>query len=260
MPTPPPLPVDEVDGQLRGWKFAEVRGVDSPRVYPSGKYWRRGYEHRHTATAECHRASHVAPAVDCTCGFHAVPELDELTDVTEHHPRSVVLEVELGGTVVEHERGMRGEQQTVLAVLFPCRCDRCRRPATHVRRAKVWHSVCSRCAERAPHQVLSRADATALLGVDVGFTPVTTPVAPNRVMHAVRSLTVTALMTVCAVLASRVTPPLWIMAALVAGVLITACLAGGVLRSRLPRTRERLFLAQCLCLTLGSLLVIAATP
>lgn len=260
MSTIPHLPVEEIDEPLRGWKFAEVRGADSPRVHPSGKYWRRGYDHRHTATAECHRSSHIAPEPGCTCGFYAVPDLDELTDVTEHHPRSVVLEVELGGTVVEHERGMRGEQQTVLAMLFPGHCDRCRRPATHVRRGKVWHSVCSRCADRTPHEVISRADATAMLGVDVGFTPVTAPVAPNRTMHAVRSLSMVVLMTVCAVLAMRVTSPVWVMTALAAGLLTTAGLAAGVLRTRLPRTRETLFQAQCLCLALGSLLVIAATP
>lgn len=260
MSTLPHLPIDEIDEPLRGYKFAEVRGVDTPRVHPSGKYWRRGYEHRHTATAECHRSTHIAPEVDCTCGFYAVPELDELTDVTEHHPRSVVLEVELGGTVVEHERGMRGEQQTVLAMLFPGHCDRCRRPATHVRRGKVWHSVCARCADRTPHDVISRADATALLGVDVGFTPVTAPVAPQRTMHAVRSFSLVALMVVCMMVSMRVTPPMWMLAGLAAGVLATVGLAIGVLRTRLPRTREALFQAQCLCLALGSLLVIAATP
>ena len=254
------LPIDESDEPLRGYTFAEVRGTHSPRVHPSGKYWRRGYEHRHTATAECHRAGHIAPTVDCTCGFYAVPELHELTDVTEHHPRSVVLEVELAGTVVEHERGMRGEQQTVLAMLFPGHCDRCRRPATHLRRGKVWHSVCGNCATRAPDDVVSRADATALLGVDVGFTPVTAPVAPRRIMHAVRSFSLVMLMAVCLMVSLRVAPPVWMLAALVAGVLGTAALAVGVVVTRLPRTREALFQAQCLCLALGSLLVIAATP
>ena len=254
------LPIDEIDEPLRGYKFAEVRGTHSPRVHPSGKYWRRGYEHRHTATAECHRAGHIAPTVDCTCGFYAVPDLHELTDVTEHHPRSVVLEVELAGTVVEHERGMRGEQQTVLAMLFPGHCDRCSRPATHLRRGKVWHSVCGDCATRTPDDVVSRADATALLGVEVGFTPVTAPVAPRRIMHAVRSFSLVMLMAVCLMVSLRVAPPVWMLAALVAGVLGTAALAVGVVVTRLPRTREALFQAQCLCLALGSLLVIAATP
>ena len=254
------LPIDEIDEPLRGYKFAEVRGTHAPRVHPSGKYWRRGYEHRHTATAECHRAGHIAPTVDCTCGFYAVPDLHELTDVTEHHPRSVVLEVELAGTVVEHERGMRGEQQTVLAMLFPGHCDRCRRPATHLRRGKVWHSVCDGCARRTPDDVVSRADATALLGVDVGFTAVTAPVAPRRTMHAVRSLSLVILMFVCMMVSLRVAPPMWMVGVLVSGVLGTAALAVGVVITRLPRTREALFQAQCLCLALGSLLVIAATP
>ena len=66
------LPIDEIDEPLRGYKFAEVRGTRSPRVHPSGKYWRRGYEHRHTATAECHPAGHTAPTVACTAGLSAV--------------------------------------------------------------------------------------------------------------------------------------------------------------------------------------------
>ena len=250
------LPIDEVDEPLRGYKFAEVRGARHPQVHPSGKFWRRAYDHREPATAVCHRRGHIAPDVECTCGFHAVQDLHTLPDVTEHHEHMVVLEVELGGTVIEHEQGLRGEQQTVLAMRFPDACTRCRRPATHLQPGRVWRSVCADCTG---HRAVSRADATAPFGVDVSFTA-PAPRRSQRVMEAVRGFSMVVLMLVCTIYATKVSPPPAFMALMGGLVALTLGLAVATAASRLPRQRESLFILQSVTLFLSSMLLIAITP
>jgi len=255
----PSLPIHESSDSIRGFKFADVRGKDEPHIHPSGRFWRRMYEHREPTRAECHRRNHAAPEVDCTCGFHAVTNLHELPAITEHHSRSVVLEVEFGGTVIEHDHGMRGEQQTVLAVLFPSTCGRCGAPATALRRGRLWRSSCDACARREPAKAVSRADATALFGVEIGFQDVTPTRTPGRSMHLLRACSMVALMTVCAIAAFRAEAAGWVPVVISASVLATLALALGVARAGSPRARESLFQVQCLCLTACSILLLATT-
>lgn len=249
------LPIDEVNEPLRGFKFAEVRGARTPRVHPSGRYHRHAYEHRDTATAVCHRRQlrrHAAPDVDCTCGFYAVTDPSALPTVTEHHPDMVLLEVELAGTVIEHEAGLRGEHQIVLGAFFPGECHRCRRPATLVQPGDVWRSVCAGCGDSG----LNPADATALLGLDVGFSRARAADMPKRALHTARTFLVCVLMTVCAIVGQRATQGVAFAAAMVGGVVATFVCAALGLTTRRPRRRETWFQAQCLTLTLASLLVI----
>lgn len=254
------LPVVETDEPLRGYKYADVRGADAPRIFPSGKYWKRTYEHRDTAAAVCHRKGHAAPSLDCECGFHAVPQLHDLPAVTEHHGRSVVLEVELGGTVVEHERGLRGEYQTVLGLYFPASCERCSAPATHLRRGRVWSSVCGTCAAARPHRTVSRADATALFGVEVGFVDAHRTRHFKRTVHRLRAAAMIVLIAVAAVYARRVPSAWWLLGGLAVLGAVTTALTAVTFATRFPRTRDSLFQAQCLCLAAASMLLIAATP
>lgn len=254
------LPVVETDEPLRGYKYADVRGTEAPRIFPSGKYWNRTYEHRDTTAAVCHRHHHAAPSLDCECGFHAVPHLEHLPDVTEHHGRSVVLEVELAGTVVEHERGLRGEYQTVLGVYFPATCERCDAPATHLRRGRVWSSVCAECAAARPQGIVSRADATALFGVEVGFLDAHRTRHFKRTIHRLRAAAMIALVAVAAVFARRAPSSWWLAGGLAVLGTVTTALAAVTFVTRFPRTRDSLFQAQCVCLAMASLLLIAATP
>ena len=250
------LPIDEVDEPLRGFKFAEVRGTYTPRIHPSGRYRRHAYEHRESATAVCHRRTtgHIAPHVDCTCGFYAVTDPHALPEVTEHYPDMVLLEVELAGTVIEHEAGLRGEQQIVLGAFFPGECHRCRRPATHVQPGDTWRSVCTGCGDGG----LNPADATALLGVDVGFSRVPSAGMPKRAMHTARTFLMCVLMTVFAIVGQRAHAGVAMALAMVAGVVATFVFAAFGLTTRQPRRRETWFQAQCLALTLASLLVVLA--
>ncbi|MFZ4721009.1 MAG: hypothetical protein ACOYMR_16400 [Ilumatobacteraceae bacterium] len=253
-----PLPIDVVDEPLRAFKFAELRGGDLPRFHPSGRYRRHPYPHDRVATAVCHRQHHPAPTVDCECGFHAVSDPASLPEVTDHHPHMVLLEVELDGMIVEHESGMRAEQQRILGVFFPEGCASCRRHATHVLPGRVWRSLCADCAAGRP-AALSRADATARLGVDVGFSSFVPARMPKRAMHAVRAASMVALMVVCAVLSRRAHPGAPVTATMVALVAAAVALAVGILTTRLTRRRETLFQLQCLCLTAGSFAIILST-
>ena len=247
------LPIDEIDEPLRAFKFAEVRGAVRPRVHPSGKFWKRAYDHREPATAVCHRrGGHAAPSLECSCGFHAVTDLHTLPEVTEHHEHMVVLEVELGGTVIEHEHGIRGEQQTVLAMRFPESCTRCHRPATHLQPGRVWRSVCSDCSRR---RSLNRADATAVFGVDVSFTA-PTPKKSQRKMEIVRGFSMVVLMLVCALFAPRASSAPAMVVAMSSLVVTSLGLAVATATSRLPRTRETMFILQSMTLFLSSMLLI----
>ncbi len=248
------LPIDEIDEPLRAYKFAEVRGTTRPQVHPSGKFWRRAYDHREPATAVCHRrGGHAAPSVECSCGFHAVTEMHTLPDVTEHHEHMVVLEVELGGTVIEHEQGYRGEQQTVLAMRFPETCTHCRRQATHLQPGRVWRSVCTDCSGR---RAVNRADATAIFGVDVSFTA-PAPKKSQRVLETVRGFSMVVLMMVCAMFATKVSPPLALVVVFGGMVAVSLGLAIATAASRLPRSRESMFILQSVTLFLSSMLLIA---
>ena len=253
-----PLPVDVVDEPLRAFKFAELRGgAQHPRLHPSGRYRTHPYTHRGVAVAECHRHHHRAPQVACECGFHGVDDPRSLPDVTDHHPHMVLLEVEFSGTVVEHEHGMRAGEQRILAVLFPHDCARCGEPADHVVPGRVWRSQCGTCAARTAG-ALSRPDATAVLGVDVGFSPLVPAQMPKRAMHTLRAASMVVLMAVCALASRRVHPAAVVVAVMVALVAAAVGLAVGILTTRLTRRRETLFQLQCLCLIAGSMVIVLA--
>lgn len=68
---------------------------------------------------------HEAPALHCTCGFHAVPvDVEPWDEGTSF----VTLMVELSGTVIEHERGYRSQHQRVVECRVPA-CPYCGRQA-----------------------------------------------------------------------------------------------------------------------------------
>ena len=247
------LPLVETDEPLLGFKYAELRGRRSPRMYPSGRFWRRPYEHRHAARAECHRRRHPAPALDCSCGFHAVQAVTDLPEVTDHHARHVVLRVEFSGTVVEHERGLRGEQQTVLGVLFPGACARCGAPANRVLRDRVWASVCPECAARMGRRALTRADAASLLGVDVDFAPVAAHRPPRRVVPLLREVAVIAGSIALAWTTLRAGGGSRLQSVAVGQAAMVVTLGLGWGQLTLPRSRELLFRGQCGVIVAASL-------
>lgn len=248
---------------LRAVKVAEIRGGLTPRMHPAGRYWRRTYEHATPTRAQCHRRDHVAPAIDCTCGFHAVDEATELRRVAKVFADSVLLDVELAGTIVEHERGYRAGTQQVYGVRFSGSCWRCGALAALVQPGRLWRPMCDACAERSRARrrpVLSRAEATAMLGVDVDFGALPVEPARSRWIGGLRAFAMWLLCVVCLVALQRV--PWHGVATIGCAITISASFAALVATATVRTTRchETLFVLQCACLTAAAVLLMIATP
>jgi hypothetical protein len=72
---------------------------------------------------------HRAPSWRCTCGYYAMGDAAALRSAWERigiDSDWALLEVELTGRVIEHDRGWRGQRQSVLAAVWDDRCSRCR--------------------------------------------------------------------------------------------------------------------------------------
>ncbi len=120
---------------------------------------------------------HGAPDEHCRCGFHAVKARNELWRLDPAR-EAVVLDVELSGSVIEHEFGYRASRQAVLGVCLPATCTRwrCRRPTAGVApyqssayefELKPWtplRPVCERCGKR---HLWTVADLASELKVEV---------------------------------------------------------------------------------------------
>lgn len=127
------LPVDDVEAHdaPRGWKCAQLL------LSPNGAEVRLagvsiGGSYRAVDEAVCVRSRpHHAPSLACECGFYAFMERDPAVDLLARrsgYDGDIVVralcEVELAGTVIEHEQGYRGEIQRVLGVgLLPWCAD-----------------------------------------------------------------------------------------------------------------------------------------
>jgi hypothetical protein len=248
------LPEAALDEPLRMVKVAEVRGAGAPRVHPVGRFRRRPYEHTVPATASCHKRAHAAPAIGCSCGFHAVVSIDGLSEVVDLLADSVVLDVEVAGTVIEHERGVRAQQQSILGIGFPRTCAWCGGGAIAVAPGRVWRSICGDCAGR--RRSVSRAEATAVIGVDVAFVDIPAESRRRRVLGVLRSVGMCVLMAVC-IIAGRdggVAPAAMSGVFAVAAVAAVLCALTALARS--SRAHTAWFVAQCACLCAASALLI----
>lgn len=252
------VPITTAPDGVRAVKLAEVRGRRHPRMHPVGRYKRKHYEHVETVAARCHRHDHPAPTLACTCGFYGVERVDLLPEVTMVLADSVVLDVEFGGIVVEHEMGYRAEEQTVLAVRFPDECAFCARRSSHVVPGRRWRSACGRCSARR-RGALARAEATAMLGVDVDFVSLPAEPATSHLFGAVRALVMFVLALAFVVLGRRAGLSGGVLTALavVAAMSFVACLATGVARS--VRTHTTWFVLQCLLVLASGVTVFMTT-
>jgi hypothetical protein len=87
-------------------------------------------------------APHDVPDLGCSCGFYAYNAREVATKLLAARPPvsrlfgTALLEVDLGGTVIEFERGFRASQQRVLGVRVPRWCLPCAAAcrARHARR------------------------------------------------------------------------------------------------------------------------------
>lgn len=179
-PTPPSPAVMAFTGAVTSvesctaWKVARIRAA-GPALWLEGV---AGGHYGAHEEARCNRGGeHLVPDPSCTCGFHAWATRHraesypaELAEWCGDREAVVTLEVELGGDILQYERGFRAQFQDVLGVHLPaCRCDQ---PATHLqpRRAAVADVMVARCVRCASPAALSLGEAASRLGVELSAT------------------------------------------------------------------------------------------
>lgn len=128
------LPLTIATEPIRAWKRAALVGGDGASIGFDGIGMGGRYEV--DAHAQCRPSrsyylgtapvAHEAPAVDCKCGFYGLALDDERQPTRPHEPaQPYLLDVELFGRVIRHERGYRAARQKVLRVHVPTLCYRC---------------------------------------------------------------------------------------------------------------------------------------
>jgi hypothetical protein len=136
------LPEERGDEARRGYKTAQVlvaadgTSATLAGITVGGRY--KAEDRAHCANRGCE-----PPGLDCACGFYAFTSRAEAVELLRETLAcnglrdKALLTVELDGTVLQYERGYRGERQRVLGVQFERQCAGCRRegvgrPATHL--------------------------------------------------------------------------------------------------------------------------------
>lgn len=125
-----------------GWKVARLIDTRTGR-------WRGlafgEYSSDEKATCAFDR-EHKSPNIGCECGFHAVGTREAAINLMEGRRGVVLLQVELYGEIVVHTKGMRAEEQVVLAMYVPKWCTKlgCRNETAGMREGRrSWLSRCS---------------------------------------------------------------------------------------------------------------------
>lgn len=96
-----------------------LRGVGTPLPYHP------------TDEARCYRymgnseAAHPAPDPVCGCGFYAVTKENAQVAWQDYVRSSLMLQVELYGQVIRHQKGYRASKQRVLGVQIAPKCGMC---------------------------------------------------------------------------------------------------------------------------------------
>ncbi len=117
---------------LTGWRWVRTLRIDD-RIFcasiidhrgPGGATAAYPVVFAPEATARCQSSDHDAPAPGCKCGFWSVPDRSMLdAAVGPRRAGWALARVELAGTVIEAERGMRASRQRILRVAFADRCE-----------------------------------------------------------------------------------------------------------------------------------------
>lgn len=161
------VPWDVLATPIEATKLARL-GVERGHVVLRAAFFRQfGATYGARAEAECPLHAHAAPAIDCSCGFHATVDDEHLTRLGVDEPDIALLDVELAGHVIEHERGYRASHQRTREVRVHGVCVRCGRAAEvlHRRRFGALVPSCRRCTRRP----VALHEATDSLGVPIRF-------------------------------------------------------------------------------------------
>ena len=136
------LPRESTDTAIVGWKVARLQlahdgtirlgGVGLSHAYKiddEAKHVARGWPDKFAGSVQ-----DVPSPLHCgTCGFYATTKEHLRTLYHDYTDRVVTLEVELYGTVVEHEFGWRAQRQRILGGYVKSTCRDCGERATGLR-------------------------------------------------------------------------------------------------------------------------------
>lgn len=176
------LAVEQADEPIRGWRAAQVVLEGNRYRFQSVIAGHGSYDAE--AVAACHRNDgyygirismyhseaerrHEAPGEDCSCGFYAVIDPADVEDLA-HGRGTVMIEADLYGRVIVHERGYRAQKQRALSVTIPADCLYCTnaaQPAVPVEGGPLVFV----CEKHLPedHVLISSHDLAAKLGTEV---------------------------------------------------------------------------------------------
>ena len=159
---------------IRAWKRADLAVCHAPDVPAEVHFEGIGIATHYGPDATAYHpgyddhGDHAAPdpTGGCRqCGFWAKSDRGEIDDCSG----IATLEVELFGTVVEHERGWRASRQRVLCVWVDHDCARCCDP--NAKATGFWvdsaDNLSPRCAKCMPLGLVSLADVASLLGCEI---------------------------------------------------------------------------------------------
>lgn len=141
----------------------------------------------------------------------------------------------------------------MLAVGFPSHCSWCGSPASCVVQGRLWRSACSRCASRHPAEALTRADATASIGVDVHFVDLPRERPHLRRLGALRAVMVWLLSAIVVVLAVVHDASAATIVVASVGATVSFGLAALAAAARSSRPHLDWFVVQCACITVAAL-------
>ncbi len=160
--------LSEPIAQLHGFKRAYIVVRLQDDVVTESKFQAHVWNEIYTAVSQAtckHGCGNAIPSPTCSCGFYALKEeptieknMFEGATFRNHPGTSVVLNVELFGTVAEGVKGWRASDQQVIAAQFDGFCRRCGRNATTLIAAHTppgledpWQCItalCETCAKK----------------------------------------------------------------------------------------------------------------
>ena len=125
------------------------------------------------AVAECEKQKHQAPGKNCKCGFNVLKKFSQaVTYSSSVVVNNVILQVELFGRIIEHTKGYRGQEQSVLKVIIPniCTVGKCKNtPTVCTSLDETVAPICKKCASKHKLTIVTLVDLQNMLGTEVAF-------------------------------------------------------------------------------------------
>lgn len=145
-----------------GWKVAVI--ADPFDLIFHGYSW-GGYGHK--SRSRCLYRNHASPQFGCRCGFHAYRDRADAVYRLDRRHNAVLLRVGLYGTLIEHHKGWRAEEQDVLTIHLPRGCSARRCVKTTVMLSPEHNSWRASCVDHAAAGAITLAELRRRQGVDV---------------------------------------------------------------------------------------------